>query len=155
MASLTLRLVKEETLTYQELDDNFTNINNEVEMLQETQANFMFDGVGIVLTPGLTVDLLVPFDATITSWAILGDQTGSIEFSITKTTYSSFPTASSIVASAPPVITTAQKATSSTLTGWTTEISAGDILSVSISSVTNFIRASLFLGLLRQYTTTP
>ena len=62
-----------------------------------------------------------------------------------------FPTTSSIVASAPPTMTTAQKATSSTLTGWTTTVNAGDILQVTISSVSTLTRASLFLGLLREY----
>ena len=151
MATLTLRLDKGSALTYQELDDNLSNINNEVEILLESQANFMFDGSGSVLTTSMAVDLVVPFDATITSWSILGDVSGSITFGITKTTYSSFPTASSIVASAPPTMTTAQKATSSTLTGWTTTINAGDILQVTISSVSTLTRASLFLGLLREY----
>lgn len=151
MATLTLRLDKGSALTYQELDDNLSNINNEVEMLLESQANFMFDGSGSALTTSMAVDLVVPFDATITSWSILGDVSGSIEFDITKTTYASFPTTSSIVASAPPTMTTAQKATSSTLTGWTTTVNAGDILQVTISSVSTLTRASLFLGLLREY----
>jgi hypothetical protein len=102
---------------------------------------FIVDGGGSLLTSGSKGYLEIPFACTINQVTILGDQSGTIAVDIKKCTYSGFPTDSSIVASAPPTLSSAQKNQDSTLTGWTTSISAGDILkyvvlgSPSIASV--------------------
>lgn len=86
------------------------------------------DGNGSLITTGSKGFRQIPFNCTITSWTVLNDQSGSVAFDIKKSTYSGFPTDSSIVASAPPTTSSTQKNTSSTLTGWTTTLLAGDIL---------------------------
>jgi hypothetical protein len=50
-----------------------------------------------------------------------------------------------ITASAKPTVTTATKAESSTLTGWTTSITAGDELYVNVDSVTSLKNVELLL----------
>jgi hypothetical protein len=107
---------------------------------------FAIDGGGSTLTTGVKADVYVPYAATITANTLLGDQSGSIVLDIKKSTYAGFPgSLTSIVASAAPTITTAQKSTDSTLTGWTTGISAGDVLEFSISSVTSLTRLNCTL----------
>lgn len=117
--------------------------------------NFVIDGIGAEISPGIQGYIQVPFDCTINSATLLADQTGSIEVDIFKSTYSAFdPTThpasgDKITASAPPTITTAKKATDSTLTGWTTTVAAGDVLAVNVNSVTDIQRCTLILKVTR------
>lgn len=108
---------------------------------------FVIDGGGSVIETGVKGDLQVPFACTITEWTILLDQSGSITVDIWKDTYANYPPtdADSITASATPSVTTATKNTSSTLTGWTTSISAGDTLRYNVDSVTTATRATVLL----------
>lgn len=95
------------------------------------------DGGGSVPPTGSKRYLRVPFDCTIADWTILADQAGSCQITVKKCAYSGFPTTASIVASAPPTLSAAQKATSATLTGWTTSLTKGDILEFNLDSVTS------------------
>jgi hypothetical protein len=100
---------------------------------------FEFDNGASALTTGAKkVYVSVPYDCTITRWRIIADQSGSIVFDIWKQTFAAFPptVAQSITASAKPTLSAAQTAESATLTGWTTAISAGDILEINVDSVT-------------------
>jgi hypothetical protein len=115
----------------------------------------------VVETAGITVvfdspadedyiDVVVPFAAEITAVTLLADQSGSIAFDIWKDTYANFPpvVGDSIVASAPPTISTATKAQDTTLTGWTTTLAAGDILRFYVDgAVTDITRCTLALSL--------
>jgi hypothetical protein len=103
------------------------------------------DGGGSVPATGAKGFIQVPYGCTITGWTIIGDQTGSAVFGVSKGTYAAFPTVSSIVASAPPTLTSAQKATSTTLTGWTTAITGGDILAFTLTSISVCTRVILEL----------
>jgi hypothetical protein len=93
-------------------------------------------GSGSVPTTGFKVRIQVPYSGTITGWTILGDVSGSAQVTVKKSSYSGFPSTTSIVASAPIVLSSAQKATSSSLTGWTTMFTAGDIFEFWLDSVT-------------------
>lgn len=98
------------------------------------------------------VDVIVPFAGTITSVTLLADQSGSIAFDIWKDTYANFPPTvdDSIVASAPPTISSATKSQDTTLTGWTTAVAAGDILRFYVDGeVTTITRCTLALGFTR------
>jgi hypothetical protein len=94
------------------------------------------DGGGSAPSIGSKHYLVIPFNCTITSWTILADVSGSCAFTVKGGAYSAFPTTASIVASAKPTLTTAQKATSSTLTGWTTTLNKGAVLEFNLDSVT-------------------
>jgi hypothetical protein len=106
---------------------------------------FIVDGGGATPSTGVQGDLYIPFACTINSVTMLADQSGSIVVDIQKGTYSAFPTVSSICASAKPTISSARKSTDSTLTGWTTAISAGDVLEFNVNSVTSITRVTLTL----------
>lgn len=110
---------------------------------------FIIDGGGAVITAGGKGYIQVPFACTINSVTMLADQTGSIVVGIAKGTYAAFNTTTSIVGSTPPTITTALKSTDSTLTGWTTTISANDILYFSVTSASTVTRVTVSLTVTR------
>lgn len=104
---------------------------------------FRIDNAGSVITTGekkLTTTPM-PVGGTIVGWTLLSidDTSGSITLDIWKDSYANYPptVADTITASAKPSITTATKNTSSTLTGWTTTFSAGDIFRINVDSVTS------------------
>lgn len=108
---------------------------------------FIIDGGGSAITTGEKGHLEIPFACTIQQVTMLADVAGSIVVDIWKDTYANFPPtdADSITASAPPTITTAQKAQDATLTGWTTAITAGDILAFNVDSCTTITRVTISL----------
>lgn len=108
---------------------------------------YSFSNGGSVLTSGTKVYIPIPFACTIIDWTIIGDQSGSIVIDIWKDVYANAPPtiADVITASDKPTMTTAQKATGSSLTGWTTSIAAGDVLALVINSVTTLTRADFLL----------
>lgn len=109
------------------------------------------DGGGSVITTGVKGSIRIPFACTITKWTLLSDDatptSGSIVVDIWKDSFANHPptVADTITASAKPTITTATKAESSTLTGWTTAIAAGDILRFNVDSVTSLTKVVLEL----------
>lgn len=113
---------------------------------------FVIDGGGSTITTGMKGYLEVPYACTINRATLLADQSGSIVVDVFKCTYAQFDAGSThpvsgdkITASAPPTISSATKAQDSTLTGWTTSISAGDILAFNVNSVTTLTRVTLSL----------
>lgn len=108
----------------------------------------VIDGGGSAITTGAKKAYIqVPYSGTITEWTLLADQTGSIVIDVWKDTYANYPptVADTITASAKPTITTAIKNTSSTLTGWTTSVTAGDIIEFNVDSVTSITKCHVFI----------
>jgi hypothetical protein len=112
-------------------------------------AGVTIDGGASTPTTGSKAFLQIPFDGTITGWTLIADVSGSASITVKKGTFSAFPTNSSIVASAPPTLSSAQKATSTTLTGWTTAVAAGDVLEFVLTSATTVKRLILELQITR------
>lgn len=108
---------------------------------------FAIDGGGSALTTGVKADVYVPYACTITAVTMLANQSGSVVVDIWKATYASFPptVANTIVASAPPTISAATHSQDTTLTGWTTSVSAGDTLRFNINSASTITRLNLAL----------
>ncbi len=113
--------------------------------VQVGTAGITIDGGGSTPTTGSKGFLQIPFAGTITSWTVIGDVSGSASFTVKKSTFAAFPTNSSIVASAKPTLSSQQNATSATLTGWTTAITAGDVLEFVLDSATTVTRLVLEL----------
>jgi hypothetical protein len=112
-------------------------------------AGITIDGGGLALTTGSKGFLQVPFSGTIIGWTLIGDVSGSASVTVKKSTFAGFPTNASIVAAAPPALTSQQKATSTTLTGWTTAVAAGDVLEFVLTSVATVTRLVLELQITR------
>jgi hypothetical protein len=111
----------------------------------------VIDGGGAAITTGIKSDIHFPFDGTIQEWTMLADTTGSATIDIWKAPYSAYPptAANTITGSAKPIISSANKAQSSTLTGWTTSISTNDVLRLNVDSASTITRLTLSLKILR------
>ena len=108
---------------------------------------FVIDGGGSAIATGVKGDLEIPFACTINRATLLADQSGSIVIDIWKDGYANYPptVADTITASAKPTLSGAAKSQDSTLTGWTTSISAGDILRFNVDSAATLTRVTLSL----------
>lgn len=109
---------------------------------------FVIDGGGIAITTGVKGDVEIPFGCTITQVTLLADQSGSIVVDIWKDVYANFPPtdADSITASAPPTISSATKSQDATMTGWTKNITQGDVLRFNVDSCVTITRCTVSLA---------
>lgn len=114
---------------------------------------FFIDGGGSEIADGTLFRYQVPLAGTITGWTAIADASGSISAELRRTTYSNYDAGGThpasgdkISASAPIAISSATKATDSTLTGWTTAIAAGDILEVYVNSCTTIAWCNIMLN---------
>ena len=107
----------------------------------------VFDGGGSAIAVDSYVDVSIPYACTINSNVMLADQSGSIVIDVRKDTYTNFPPAGadSICASAKPTISGAAKSTDTTLTGWSTTITAGDTIRFYVESCTTITKCTLVL----------
>lgn len=112
----------------------------------KTSISFIIDGGGSAISTGVVGDLLVPYACTISSASLLADQSGSIVVDVWKKAFatSSPPTvANTITASALPTLSSAQSEQDTTLTGWTTAVSANDMLRFNVNSAATVTRVTL------------
>lgn len=111
--------------------------------------NVVIANDGAVLAVGIAGDVFIDFACTITKVTLLADQSGSVVVDIWKAAYASYPpsVANSVTASDTPTISAATKSQDSTLTGWTTAISAGDVLRFNVNSVTTITQLLVALTL--------
>jgi hypothetical protein len=112
---------------------------------------FVIDGGGAPIATGVKGDLMIPFDCAIASATVLADQSGSIVIDIWKDTYANYPPTSgdSIAASAKPTLSGGAASQDTTLTGWTTSISAGDTLRFNVDSASAVTRVTLILKVVK------
>lgn len=103
------------------------------------QVTMVASNAGSVLNTGVVGYLYCQFGGTITDVYLFADQTGDIEVDIWKIAVGSFPPTitNTITASDIPTITAGVEYHDSTLTGWTTAVSAGDVFAFNIDSVTS------------------
>jgi hypothetical protein len=107
---------------------------------------YVIDGGGSVPTTGVKGQIDIPANCTITGWVITADQSGSAVVDILRSTYSGFPTTSSIAGTDKPTLSSAQKNEDLSLTGWgSTAINAGDQIQFNLSSVTTCTRLNITL----------
>ncbi len=96
-------------------------------------------------TVGFYAPVRSPVSGTIVKATIIGDQTGSAVVDIEKSTYANFPTTASICASAKPTLSSTRKAEDATITGWTTAITAGDVLIPQIDSASTLKQVTVMI----------
>jgi len=104
----------------------------------ETGAiEFPIDGGGLPITTGYKGHIKIPHACQITSWELSADLVGSIVVDVWKDVLANFPLAAadSITASAKPTLASEAKASSSSLTGWSINVAAGDYLGFKVDSV--------------------
>jgi hypothetical protein len=112
---------------------------------------FTIDGAGVAITTGVKGFIRIPYACTITAVTLLSTDAsataGSIVIDIWKDTYANYPptVADTITASAKPTLSAANKSLDSTITGWTTSVSAGDVLGFKVDSASTVTRVTLLL----------
>ena len=95
-------------------------------------------------TTGIKGYLKVPYNCTIIGWTLMADQSGSVAFNIkSAASVAGIGSTTSIVASAPPALSSAQALDSTTLTGWTTALTAGMLIEFDLTSITTIVRVTL------------
>ena len=100
----------------------------------------IIDGGGSAITTGVKGDLYIPFAFTITGSTLIADVSGSVVLDLKlSASYATTPTVS-IVASAPPTLSSALTAQDATLTGWTVSGAAGSRLRYSVTSASTITR---------------
>lgn len=92
---------------------------------------------------GVAGYVVVPFSGTIDRWDIVSDVSGSIVLDVWKRA-GAIPTVSHTIAgSEKPTLSAAQLASDTSLSTWTTAVSAGDVFGVNIDSVSTIKQAIL------------
>jgi hypothetical protein len=124
-------------------EDNMTDGSD----LVRDGIEFVIDGGGSAVTTGEKGHLEIPYNCTIQRVTMMADQSGSIVVDLWVDTYANFPPtdADSITASAPPTISSAQKSQDTTLTGWTTSLTAGSIIAYNVDSCSTITRCTVSL----------
>ena len=112
--------------------------------------SIVIDGGGSAITTGRKVDFMLPA-GTITGVYALADQSTSTVIDIWKCSYadydnSTYPADGGSITSATPVtITTAHKATDTTLTSWTTAVVATNVYTLNVDSNDNATRVTIII----------
>jgi len=109
--------------------------------------NMVVDSGSLAMTPGNKGSLTLDVSGAIADVTLLSDQTGSLRVDIKKSTYSTYPTFTSIVGSSYPQITNGDKYFDDSLSGWTTSVIAGDIFQFEVVYSINITRFVIALKL--------
>lgn len=104
------------------------------------------DGLGDVITTGSKGFTQINYTGTITGWTVLSDQSGSCVIDVKKSTYAGFPATTSVAGTALPTLSSSQKNTNTTLSGWgSTAITSGDMFEFVVNSATTVKRVTLVI----------
>ena len=105
------------------------------------------DGGGVTPSTGVKGYIYIPYACTINSVTLMADVSGSCVVDIWKVAYASFPptVANTITASDLPTLSSQQNSQDTTLTGWTTSVSAGDVMAFNLNSASTLTRINLVL----------
>lgn len=118
-----------------------------------TSINFIRDtgNANVSLSPGVLGDVQVDFSCVITGVVLLANTNGSCVVDIWKNTFNNFPPTDedSITGDSRPTLSNTNKYSDTTLSGWTTNIAAGDILRFNLVSVSNISRILIKLRVKR------
>lgn len=120
--------------------------------LSDGALEVTIDGGGQAITTGVKLDLVVPFDCTVTGWWALADQSGSIVIDVWKDSYANFPptVADTITGSEKPTISAATKAQDTNLTTWTdVTLTKGEILRINVDSAATITRCTFYFSVTR------
>jgi len=99
--------------------------------------HYVIDGGGAAPATGVYGQLYVPIACTVTGWILTADQTGSCTIDVLRSTYSGFPTTSSIAGTDKPTLAPAtQKNQNLAISAWgSTALAAGDQLQFSLTAI--------------------
>jgi hypothetical protein len=109
--------------------------------------NYVIDSGSIMMLPGNKGSVTLDVSGTLESLVILSDQQGDLAVDIKKSTYSTFPTFTSIVGGVYPQMNNSRKVRDDNLNNWDKTIVAGNILTFDVITVNNINRFLISLKL--------
>lgn len=141
---------KTTTLAFHSTDDETINIYDSV---NKDRIVSSMDGGGSAITTGIKSILNIPFNCTITDYQVISDTSTTTTVDVWKSSYSDYDggathpvNGDSITASAPIAITAATKHQDSTLTGWSTSLTKGDVLYFNVDANDNATKIQINLN---------
>lgn len=141
----TLFYVTDESLTEYSDGTNWQDYSDGGSAAGRYTVGITIDGGSSVLTTGQKGYKSIPITGTIAKIRLLADQSGSIVIDVWKDVFANYPptNADTITAGAEPTLSGADSVEDTTLTGWTTTVTAGDVLGFNVDSVTTITRITL------------
>lgn len=129
------------TLMNSHVRDNFNAVSGKAIVIQLGSV----DSVAIVA--GLKLFIEIPISMKVTGWTVVADASGSIVLDVWRDSYANFPptAADTITGTEKPTLSSAQKAQDLSLSTWSPNISAGDILAINVDSVATVKQVTLTL----------
>ena len=101
------------------------------------------------VTTGNKTFITIPYNCTITGWSLLSNTSGNLSITISTSTVGTFPTLTTISGVTPPELSNSQVASNYSLTGWSTALTAGEILVATVTGTPTVNLATLTLSLLQ------
>lgn len=101
------------------------------------QWTYQFDGGGSAITAGTYYNgaFRLPYDVTVTGWQLVAPESGTCSLGISKSTFATWPTATSILGAQAIAATAAWTAEDTDIANWgETNLTAGDYLIPSVAS---------------------
>jgi hypothetical protein len=107
------------------------------------------DGSTVLTTGAKKIYEKIPYSGAITKVTLQADQVGDVVVDIWKKTYgAAVPTvADTITASAKPTLSSQSTSQDSTLTGWTTAVTAEDVFEINVDSVGTITKLTISLDI--------
>jgi len=121
-----------------------SNSNNySVDDLGKGVFGITIDGGGSVVSTGTKGYLYAPYSGVINGWTILSDRIGSCVIDVKKCSFDNFPSTLSIAGIEKPTLINVQKNQSVSLTSWSTNIVAGEVIEFVVESASLVTRINL------------
>jgi len=112
---------------------------------EKTIALAINDATAITTGGKTRTRVIAPFSGTIKRWKLISDQSTTSTIDIWKAAGAIPTNANTITASAKPALSAAELNSSSTLTGWTTSVTEGDVLMMEVEANDNALYLNLQL----------
>lgn len=109
------------------------------------------DGGGSDITIGNKGYAIIPYNATITSWSVIGNTSGSCVIDVWKTTLGNIPTSGdTITGTEKPTLSSQQINSDLNLTTWVTSVSQYDVIGFNVDSTSGLTRVNLSIYIIKQ-----
>ena len=107
------------------------------------------NGGGFAPLTGIIGYTVIPYNGTITGWNIVSDISGSCVIDVWKAAGVVPTVANTIAGTEKPTLTAQQLNSDSTLTTWTTAVTAGDVIGFNLDSASTLTSVNLIITILK------
>jgi hypothetical protein len=112
--------------------------------------NFVIDGGGSAITPGIKGDVEIPYDATLTGYTLLSDQAGTISIDLWANTFTNYPpTVTDSITNSAPMILTSEIAITNDIPPWSKSFTGREIVRFNVDSNSLCKRVTVVLKVVR------